>query len=601
MTVGRASRHAAGRRDRRARRRRVATGRDLPRRARSVPARARRAGAGAGRRATGACFRSGPSGRGRDRPSPAPGGPLERIWPTVTAPEVVRDLLNSRQRLAAAARGAHRGRADAALRASARASIREEPWTAADMPLLDEADAALRGVTSSYGYVLADEAQDLSPMQLRMVFRRSSRRPRHARRRHRAGDGPDAFRGLGRAARCGRRSMPSRASPSWRSATACRGRSWSWRRDAASAHRAGHRSCPRAVREGPEDPRLVQRRRAATCASARRRGALRASTGERTVGVIVAGRASSTACAALLAEAGSHAGDVLTDGLARQVTVLSAEQAKGLEFDHVVVVEPAAIAGPDEDWAYVYIALTRATRTLSVLYTHARALRDSAEPEPQPEPAFDGRSARRTSPRVEPRPPAPCSARATPRRSCRRSSCTPASTGAGRSVPYLAHLQAVAALVLEDGGSEDEAIAALLHDAVEDHGAGGARPDRRSVRRRRSRGSSPAAPTPTRSRTRRGASARSSTCASSRAPGRRSAASRSPRSSTTRARCCATTGGSATGSGRGWTSIPRICSGTSAALADLFVTERPGRHGVGAPGRGRAAARPRLRAGAGVT
>ena len=37
-------------------------------------------------------------------------------------------------------------------------------------------------------------------------------------------------------------------------------------------------------------------------------------------------------------------------------------------------------------------------------------------------------------------------------------------------VPYVAHLMAVAALVLEDGGSEDEVIAALLHDAVEDQG-----------------------------------------------------------------------------------------------------------------------------------
>ncbi len=36
--------------------------------------------------------------------------------------------------------------------------------------------------------------------------------------------------------------------------------------------------------------------------------------------------------------------------------------------------------------------------------------------------------------------------------------------------PYVAHLLAVAALVLEDGGSEDEAIAALLHDSVEDQG-----------------------------------------------------------------------------------------------------------------------------------
>lgn len=41
---------------------------------------------------------------------------------------------------------------------------------------------------------------------------------------------------------------------------------------------------------------------------------------------------------------------------------------------------------------------------------------------------------------------------------------------AGPAVPYLAHLLGVAALVLEDGGGEDEAIAALLHDSVEDRG-----------------------------------------------------------------------------------------------------------------------------------
>lgn len=37
-------------------------------------------------------------------------------------------------------------------------------------------------------------------------------------------------------------------------------------------------------------------------------------------------------------------------------------------------------------------------------------------------------------------------------------------------IPYLAHLMSVSALVLEDGGDEDEAIAGLLHDAVEDQG-----------------------------------------------------------------------------------------------------------------------------------
>ncbi len=41
----------------------------------------------------------------------------------------------------------------------------------------------------------------------------------------------------------------------------------------------------------------------------------------------------------------------------------------------------------------------------------------------------------------------------------------------GSDVPYVSHLLAVAALVIEDGGTEEEAIAALLHDAIEDCGA----------------------------------------------------------------------------------------------------------------------------------
>jgi (p)ppGpp synthase/HD superfamily hydrolase len=44
---------------------------------------------------------------------------------------------------------------------------------------------------------------------------------------------------------------------------------------------------------------------------------------------------------------------------------------------------------------------------------------------------------------------------------------------AGTEIPYMAHLLAVAGLVVEDGGNEDEAIAGMLHDAVED---GGGRP-----------------------------------------------------------------------------------------------------------------------------
>ncbi len=45
-----------------------------------------------------------------------------------------------------------------------------------------------------------------------------------------------------------------------------------------------------------------------------------------------------------------------------------------------------------------------------------------------------------------------------------------AQTRKGKTVPYVGHLMATAALVLENGGDEDQAIAGLLHDAAEDQG-----------------------------------------------------------------------------------------------------------------------------------
>jgi hypothetical protein len=49
-----------------------------------------------------------------------------------------------------------------------------------------------------------------------------------------------------------------------------------------------------------------------------------------------------------------------------------------------------------------------------------------------------------------------------------------AQTRKGTTIPYVAHLLAVASLVLEHGGGEDQAIAALLHDVVEDQGGAAA-------------------------------------------------------------------------------------------------------------------------------
>jgi GTP pyrophosphokinase len=43
-------------------------------------------------------------------------------------------------------------------------------------------------------------------------------------------------------------------------------------------------------------------------------------------------------------------------------------------------------------------------------------------------------------------------------------------TRKGTTIPYIGHLLAVTSIVIENGGSEDEVIAALLHDAIEDAG-----------------------------------------------------------------------------------------------------------------------------------
>jgi GTP pyrophosphokinase len=53
-------------------------------------------------------------------------------------------------------------------------------------------------------------------------------------------------------------------------------------------------------------------------------------------------------------------------------------------------------------------------------------------------------------------------------------------TRKGSGVPYVSHLLAVCALVMEFGGDEDQAIAALLHDAVEDQGGDATRQEIRA-------------------------------------------------------------------------------------------------------------------------
>jgi superfamily I DNA/RNA helicase len=87
------------------------------------------------------------------------------------------------------------------------------------------------------------------------------------------------------------------------------------------------------------------------------------------VGVLVpADRVADLGAAVTVALPGATAG--AGSNLTSPVVVLSVRQAKGLEFDSVLVVEPDAIRGGSPRGANdLYVALTRATQRLGVLYT----------------------------------------------------------------------------------------------------------------------------------------------------------------------------------------------------------------------------------------
>ena len=123
---------------------------------------------------------------------------LDRIWPRLSAEELLHDLFGAPPLLADAAKGLLDSAEQRLLHRRRSTSLAEVPFTAADAALVDEARVILgpryprrSGATDAggttahapagpeddgprtYGHIVVDEAQDLSPMQLRMVGRRS--------------------------------------------------------------------------------------------------------------------------------------------------------------------------------------------------------------------------------------------------------------------------------------------------------------------------------------------------------------------------------------------------------------------------------------------
>ncbi len=98
---------------------------------------------------------------------------VDRLWPALSAPALVRRLLTNRAALATAAGGLLSADEQAAIRRPPTRRAADEPWTAADLALVDEAEAAITGPPRVYGHIVVDEAQDLSTMGLRALARRS--------------------------------------------------------------------------------------------------------------------------------------------------------------------------------------------------------------------------------------------------------------------------------------------------------------------------------------------------------------------------------------------------------------------------------------------
>lgn len=107
---------------------------------------------------------------------------MRRMWPRLHAFELVHDLYGAKPLIKLAGKGLLTEKEQNLLYRPRSESVDEIPWTDADMALIDEARVLLgpykplqedEQLIPAYGHVVADEAQDLSPMQLRVLARRS--------------------------------------------------------------------------------------------------------------------------------------------------------------------------------------------------------------------------------------------------------------------------------------------------------------------------------------------------------------------------------------------------------------------------------------------
>jgi hypothetical protein len=303
---------------------------------------------------------------------------LQRTWPVVDPVRLVFRLLTERDLLAQAAGGILSDQEQEQLRWTRRPRSRKAPaWSVTDAFLVDEAVGVIGG-TPTFGHVVLDEAQDLSAMQLRAIGRRCR---------------------FGSATLLG--DLAQRTTPwsaeQWEDALDHLGRRSMRVEHLPRAFRApaevldfANRLLPviapgvrpaRSVRSVPGSLRV----RAVTpgdVAAAWHRALEDALAEDGSVGLVVDDRAVPAARAELTGR-GIEFREVDRFDAGTRLALVPASEVKGLEFDQVVLVEPADIADPGlgaTGLRRLYTALTRAVLGLTIV--HAKPLPAALGPTP---------------------------------------------------------------------------------------------------------------------------------------------------------------------------------------------------------------------------
>ncbi|MDF8262721.1 HelD family protein [Luteipulveratus flavus] len=293
------------------------------------------------------------------------------VWPQLDAAQVLFELWSSPDRLGAAAAGVlSNDEQSILLWGKPVRSKGAARWSLADMALLDEAHDVLTRMTS-LGHVVLDEAQDLSPMQLRAVGRRCSTGSATVLGDIAQGTTPWSTRSW-------EETMTHLGKPSHHLEVLDRG----FRVPAAVIEYAARLlpamapglGAPVSVRDNPGRLDLVPV--GPDELSDRLVATLHEAVGSPGSIGVIAPDADIDAYSAALNAAGVGHGRLDRDhgdDEDHQVQLVPATVAKGLEFDRVVVVEPSRIAAaePDERTGLrrLYVVLTRAVSALTVLHS----------------------------------------------------------------------------------------------------------------------------------------------------------------------------------------------------------------------------------------